>query len=121
MAATTLTAVTVVGTGIAENPSHVLTAGTVTITVTDLTRTFVRLENISSTLSTVVTLSAGADPHLASGIGSTTFTLPTATSWYVGSSWDSSRFKSTSGTIVFTFAAAATVDVDCGVLTPYGQ
>ena len=121
MAATVLTAVTIIGTGIADNQSAVVTAGTVTITVTDLTRTFVRLENISSTASTIVTLSAGADPHLASGLGSKAFTLTTEQTQYVGASWDSSRYKSTSGTVVFTFVTAATVNVDCGVLTPYGQ
>jgi hypothetical protein len=121
MAATVLTAVTVIGTGVANNASSVVTAGTVTITVTDLTRTFVRLQNDSTTASAVVTLGAGADPHVASGIGTTTFTLTTAQTQYVGASWDSSRFKTTAGTIVFTFATAATVTVDCGVLTPYGQ
>jgi len=121
MAATVLTAVTVIGTGIASNASSVVTAGTVTITVTDLTRTFVRMENDSTTASVIVSLGVGTDPHVAIGIGAQTFTIPTATTWYAGGSWDASRFKTTAGTVVFTFPTAATVTIDCGVLTPYGQ
>lgn len=121
MAATVLTSVTVIGTGVAANTTSVTTAGTVTITVTDLTRTFVRLQNDSTTASCAVSLGVGADPHVAYGIGAQTITLTTAQTQYVGASWDSSRFKTTSGTIVFTFPTAATVTVDCGVLTPYGQ
>ena len=119
MAATVLTAVTVIGTGVANNASSVVTAETVTITVGDMSRTFVRLQNDSTTASAIVTFSAGADPHVAEGIGSLAITLTTAQTQYVGASWDSSRLKSTAGTIVMTFATAATVTVDCGAMTPY--
>ena len=120
MAAVVLTSVTVIGTGVAANTSTATTAGTITITVSDLSRTFVRLQNDSSA-NTVVSLGAGADPHLASGIGARTITLTSGQTQYIGASWDSSRFKTTAGTIVFTLTAAAMVTVDCGVLTPYGQ
>lgn len=121
MAATVLTAVTVLlsSTGVAENASAVVTAGTVTFAVGDLSRTFVRLENISSTASTIVTIGVGADPMVSVGQGTYAVTVATETSVYIGASWDSTRFKTTSGTIVFTFAAAATVNIDMGVLAVY--
>jgi len=120
MAATVLTAVSVIGTAItAGNASAVVTAGTVTFAVGDLSRTFVRLENISSTASTIVTIGASDDPMIAEGIGSLAVTVATKTSVYIGASWDSARFKTTSGTVVFTFAAGATVNIDMGVLAVY--
>ena len=121
MAATTLTSVTVIlsATGVVANPSSVVTAGTVTFAVTDLSRTFVRMDNISTTASTIVTISASADPMVAKGIGTYTVTIATATCVYVGGSWDSARFKSTAGTVVFNFAAAATVNIDMGILAVY--
>ena len=119
MAATVLTAVTVIGTGIAINSSAVVTAGTITTTVTDLSRTFVTLANDSTTASTIVTFSASDVPMVAEGIGSLAITVGTAETQYVGGSWDSSRLKGTAGTIVMTFAAAATITVDVGYLTPY--
>lgn len=121
MATTTLTAVTVIlsATGVEANPSSVVTAGTVTFSVGDLSRTFVRLENISSTASTIVTIGASADPMVAKGISAYTVTIATETTVYIGASWDSARFKTTSGTVVFTFAAAATVNIDMGVLAVY--
>lgn len=114
-----LTSVTVIGTGVAANASSITTAGTTTITVTDMSRTFIRLQNDSTTASTTVSIGAGADPHVAYGIGALSVTLTTAQTQYVGASWDSSRLKTTGGTIVITWATAATVTVDCGVMTPY--
>ena len=121
MAATTLTSVTVILTaaGVTANPSSVVTAGTVTFAVGDLSRTFVRLENISTTASTIVTISKSVDPMVAAGVSNYTVTIATETTVYIGASWDSARFKSTSGTVVFNFAAAATVNIDMGVLAVY--
>lgn len=119
MAATTLTAVTVIGTGVAVNTSSVVTAGTVTIAVSDLSRSFVTLKNDSTTASVIVSLGASDDPMIAEGIGAQTITLTTAQTQYVGGSWDSMRFKTTAGTVVFTFPTAATVTIDLGYLTPY--
>lgn len=114
-----LTSVTVVGTGIADNQTTITTAGTTTITVGDLSRTFLRVQNDSTTASVIVSVGAGADPHVAAGIGALSVTVGTAETQYVGASWDSSRLKTTAGTLVITWPAAATVTVDCGVMTPY--
>jgi hypothetical protein len=116
MAATVLTAVTVIGTGVAVNTSSVVTAGTVTISVGDMSRSFVTLQNNSTTASCIVSLGAGADPMIASGIGAQSITLTTAQTQLVGGSWDSERFKTTAGTVVFTFPTAATVTIGLGVL-----
>ena len=118
MATTTLTAVTVIGTGVAVNESTVVTAGTVTITVTDMSRSFLSLCNDGSA-NTVISIAAGADPMVAQGVGALSITLTSAQTQYVGGSWDSARLKSTSGTIVLTFSAAATVTVGLGYLSIY--
>jgi len=119
MAAVVLTAVTVIGTGIAENGSTATTAGTITVTVGDMSRTFFRCQNDSTTASTILSFGAGTDPMVAKGIGPQTLTLGTAETQYIGSSWDSSRFKTTAGTIILTIPAAGTVTIDVGVMTPY--
>ena len=119
MAATTLTAVTVIGTGIADNGTTAVTAGTVTIAIDDFSRTFIRCQNDSTTASVALSFGAGADPRIAKGIGAMTVTLGTAETQYVGSSWDSARFKTTGGNIVITLPAAATVTIDCGKMANY--
>ena len=119
MAAVVLTAVTVIGTGIADNTSAAVTAGTITVTVTDLARTFVRMQNVSTTASVIITIGAGDNPMIAEGIGSMSVTLGTAETQYVGASWDSMRFKTTAGTIVITIPAAGTVTFDVGVMAKY--
>ena len=119
MAAVVLTAVTVVGTGIAENASSATTGGTITVTVGDLSRTFFRCQNDSTTASVILSFGAGADPMVAKGIGALSVTLGTAETQYVGASWDSSRLKSTAGTMVLTVPTAGTVTVDVGVMTNY--
>jgi hypothetical protein len=120
MAASTLTSGTVLGTAVvAFSALTVLTAGTITIAVDDMSRTFVRIENISTTASTIVSLGAGADPHVAAGIGALSVTLATAKTYYVGASWDSARFKTTAGTIVFNIATAGTVLVETMKMTVY--
>jgi len=119
MAAVVLTAVTVIEAGIAENTSSATTAGTITVSVGDMSRTFFRCQNDSTTASTILTFSKSADPMVAAGQGDLAVTLGTAESQYIGASWDSARLKSTSGTVVLTIAAAGTVTVDVGDLTPY--
>jgi hypothetical protein len=117
--ADTLTSFTVIGTALVTVNSVTSTAETCTITVTDLSRTFVRMTNVSTTASVTVSLGAGADPHIAAGIGALSLTLATAQSAYLGASWDASRYKTTSGTIVFTVPTAGTVTFEVGVMTPY--
>ena len=119
MAAVILTSVTVIGTGVADNGSTATTGGTITVTVTDLSRTFFRCQNDSTTASVILSFGAGADPMVAKGIGAMTVTLTTAQTQYVGASWDSSRFKTTSGTVVLTVPTAGTVTVDVGVMAVY--
>lgn len=119
MAAVVLTAVTVIGTGVAKNSSSATTGGTVTITVTDMSRGFLRLANDSTTASVILSLAASADPMVAKGIGAQSVTLTTAQTKYIGASWDSARLKSTAGTIVLTVPTAGTVTVDYAELTPY--
>lgn len=116
--ADTLTSVTVVGTGVTAN-SITSTAETCTVTVTDLSRTFVRMTNVSTTASVIVSIGASDDPMIAEGIGANTVTLATAQTKYVGASWDSARYKTTSGTIVFTVPTAGTVTFEVGYMTPY--
>jgi len=118
MANTVLTSVTVIGTGVAINETVAVTAGTVTFTVTDLSRTFVRAEN-TSTGSVAISIGASADPGVAAGIGAQTITLTSGQTQYFGASWDSARFKTTSGTVVITLPTAGTVTIDVGYLTPY--
>ena len=119
MAAVVLTAVTVIGTGVAVNTSTATTAGTITIGVDDMSRGFVRAQNDSTTASVILSFAAGGDPHVAAGIGALSVTLGTAQTKYIGGSWDSARLKSTAGTIVITIPTAGTVTVDYGQLTPY--
>ena len=119
MAAVVLTSVTVIGTGIADNGSTATTGGTITVTVKDLSRTFFRCQNDSTTASVALSFGASDDPMVAEGIGAMTVTVGTAETQYVGGSWDSARFKTTSGTVVLTVPAAGTVTVDVGVLAPY--
>jgi|GEM_PF-3940283 len=120
MAAQVVTAFTVIGTGVAVSGNvSATTAGTITMTVTDMSRTFLRLQNDSTTASCALTLSASADPMVAEGIGSLTVTLTTAQTQYIGASWDSARFKGTAGTIVFTVPAGGTVSVEGAIMARY--
>ena len=119
MAAVVLTVVTVIGTGIEDNGSTATTGGTITVTVTDLSRTFVRCQNDSTTASVILSFAASDDPMVAEGRGAQTLTLTTAQTQYIGASWDSSRLKSTAGTIVITVPTAGTVTVDVGYMSPY--
>jgi hypothetical protein len=113
-----LTSVTVIGTGVAAN-SITSTAETVTITVTDLSRTFVRATNVSTTASVILSVAASADPMVAKGIGALAITLTTAQTQYFGASWDSARLKSTAGTIVITVPTAGTATFEVGYMTPH--
>jgi len=116
--ADTLTSITVIGSGVENNPIT-STAETVTIAVTDLSRTFVRATNVSTTASVILSVGAGADPAIASGIGAMSITLTTSQTQYFGASWDSARFKTTAGTIVITVPTAGTATFEVGYLTPY--
>jgi len=118
MAATTLTAVTVIGGGVAVNQAVVVTAGTVTIAVTDMSRTFVRATN-TSTGSVIISIGASDDPMVAEGIGAKSITLTSGQSQYFGASWDSARFKNTAGNIIITLPTAGTVTFEVGYMTPY--
>jgi hypothetical protein len=116
--ADTLSTFTVIGTGVTAI-SVTSTAETCTISVTDMSRLFVRATNVSTTASVIVTIETSEDPMIAAGIGDTTFTLATEQTQYIGASWDSARFKSTSGTLVFTVPTAGTVTFEAGYMTPY--
>jgi len=120
MAAQVVTAFTVIGTGVAVSGNvAATTAGTITAAVTDLSRTFFRLQNVSTTASCALTLSASVDPMVAHGIGTLTVTLTTAQTQYIGASWDGARFKGTAGTIVFTVPAGGTVNVEGAIMAKY--
>lgn len=103
--AVTLTSVTVIGTGVANN-AVIATSETVTITVDDLSRTFIRLENQASSTAQTAVFAPGSAPSVAHGIGSMTVTLTSGQTQYVGASWDSARFKTTSNTITITIAGS---------------
>jgi len=119
MAALVLTAVTVIGTGVAVNEGTASTAGTITITVTDISRGFLRAQNNSTTASVIISIGAGTDPYVAAGIGAQSLTLGTAQTKYIGASWDSARLKTTAGTIIITVPTGGRVTADYGVLTKY--
>ena len=119
MAAVVLTAVTIIGTGVAPNASTATTAGTITITVDDMSRGFVRAQNNSTTASVILSIGAGTSPHVAAGIGAQSVTLGTAETKYIGASWDSARFKTTAGTVLFTIPTGGRITLDYGVLTKY--
>jgi len=119
MPAVILTAVTVIGTGVAHNQSTATTSGTITITVGDMSRGFVRAQNNSTTASVILSFAASTDPMVSAGQGAQTVTLSTAQTQYIGGSWDSTRFKSTAGTIVITVPTAGKVSIDYGVLAKY--
>lgn len=118
--AVSLSRFTVVGGAGVSAISGTATAEAVTITVKDLSRTFVRMTNVSSTLTALCTISASADPHVSYGQGSqATYVQPEA-SIYWGASIDSTRFKSTSGTLVITTTSSADgVTFEVGELTKY--
>ena len=113
-----LTSVTVIGDGIEANPIT-STAETCTIAVTDLSSTFVRATNVSTTASVIISIGAGDDPNVAKGIGPKAITLTTAQTQYFGASWDSARFKTTAGNIVITVPTAGTVTFEVGYMTQY--
>jgi len=117
--ADTLTSITVIGTAPVTANSITSTAETCTISVTDLSRTFVRMTNVSTTASVIVSLGASDDPMVAEGIGALSITIATNQTVYVGSSWDSARYKTTGGTIIFTVPTAGTVTFEVGYMTPY--
>jgi hypothetical protein len=103
MASATLSRLSIIGTAGLSAASATVTDGTCTITVKDITRLFVRMTNVSSTIAALVTLGAGADPMVAAGKGALgAITLGGDATSYIGGSWDSAQFKTTGGTIIFT-------------------
>lgn len=102
MASITLSRITVIGTAPVTAVTGTATAGTMTSTIQDLSRSFVRMTNLSSTVTTLMTIGASADPMVASGIGTLQFSIAPDESVYFGGSWDSARYKTTAGTIVIT-------------------
>lgn len=118
--AETLSRISIIGTANVTNITVTATNEAVTITVKDLSRTFVRMTNVSSTVTCITTVSASTDPMVAYGIGTLAFNLAPNGSSYVGGSWDSARFKSTAGTLVIT--PDSTIDgvtFEVGELPPY--
>tara|TARA_Y100000310_G_C20437279_1_gene694343 strand:+ start:19 stop:375 length:357 start_codon:yes stop_codon:yes gene_type:complete len=117
--AVTLSRFTVVGTADTTNITATGTAEAVTITIKDLSRTFVRMTNVSSTVTCITTISASDNPMVAEGIGDLTVTLAPDATTYWGAA-DSARYKSTAGTIVLTpDSTIGGVTFEVGELTPY--
>ena len=117
--AQTLSRASVVGDAIVTAQTVTACSETVTITVKDLSRTFVRMAVVGSVNTVVVSLGAGTDPMIAAGIGAKTFTIQPDGVVFLGGSWDSERYKTTSGTIVFTTSTVDTVTFECGELAVY--
>ncbi len=117
--AETLSRFTVINTAGVEPATVTATAEAVTITVKDLSRTFVRMYNTSSTLTCLNSIAASADPMISYGQGAQVISVDPETTIYWGAA-DSARFKSTSGTLVITTDASANgVTFEVGELTPY--
>ena len=118
--AVTLSRFTVIGTAVITAVTATATEEAVTITVKDLSRTFVRMHNNSGSVASSVVVSASDDPMVAEGIGSLTVAVPSLATVYLGASWDSARFKGTAGTIVLTPDLSATgVSFEVGEMSPY--
>lgn len=117
--AETLSRFTVLGTAVTTNITVTATNEAVTITVKDLSRTFVRMTNVSSTVTCITTISASADPMVAHGVGSKALSIAPNASVYWGAA-DSARFKGTAGTIILTpDSTIGGVTFEVGELTPY--
>jgi hypothetical protein len=110
----------IVGTGTLSVVSATATEEAVTITVKDLSRLFVRMYNTNSTLTALTTVSAGDDPDVAYGISTLVLACQPEDAVYWGGSMDSSRFKTTSGTIILTTDLSADgVTFEVGELAKY--
>ncbi len=118
--AETLSRISIIGSANVSTISVTATAEAVTVTVKDMSRLFVRMYNTNSTLTALTTIGVGSDPSVAYGIGTLVVaTQPEDTTW-IGGSWDSSRFKTTAGTIVMTTDLSADgVLFEVGELPPY--
>ena len=118
--AETLSRFTILGSAVTTAITVTATAEAVTITVKDLSRTFVRMTNNSGSVATTVVVSASADPMVAAGVGTLSVAVASSSSVYLGGSWDSARFKGTAGTIILTPDLSATgVTFEVGELSPY--
>jgi len=117
--AETLSRFTVIGSADVTAITVTATAEAVTITVKDLSRTFIRMTNVSSTVTCITTVSASADPMVAHGVGTKSFNLaPDGVSYW--GAIDSARFKGTAGTIILTpDSTIGGVTFEVGELTPY--
>jgi hypothetical protein len=78
------------------------------------------MNNTNSTLTALTTLGVGADPMVAYGVGTLQVAVQPDDTVYWGGSWDSSRFKTTGGTIIFTTDLSADgVIFEIGELAKY--
>ena len=117
--AVTLSRITIIGSADVTAITATATAETCTITVKDLSRTFVRMTNVSSTVTCICVVSASADPMVAYGVGTLSFNLAPDGVSYWGAA-DSARYKGTAGTIILTpDSTIGGVTFECGELTPY--
>ena len=117
--AVTLSRFTVIGSAAVSSITSTATAEAVTTTVKDLSRTFVRMTNTSSTVTTICTIGVSADPMVAYGVGTLAITIMPDNVAYWGAA-DSSRYKTTSGTIVITTdSTIGGVAFEIGEMTPY--
>lgn len=109
MASTTLTVVTPTITGAAQSTkSDVASSQTLTISPStaqgslDMRSLVVRCTNVSTTASVSLSIGAGTE-YSDKGIGAATVSIATATTVIIGGQlFESARFQTTAGTVVFT-------------------
>jgi hypothetical protein len=115
MATTYCTAVNSVIAGIAVNSKSATTGGTIVVQKCyDFNKLSLRLTNDSTTASVILTIGAG-DNYSAIGIGSTSLTLATATTYVMGP-FDSARFKTDDDELIITVPTAGTVSVEANTV-----
>lgn len=118
MAATILTVSTATLSGTrlstSSNLKAVTTAGTVTIAIDDFSKTIIRVSSTSTTASVALSIGVGTE-YSSLGIGAKTVTLATAnasiggltasTTLIGGTDFESTRFKTSGGTVIITVPA----------------
>ena len=116
MAVTTLTVATatLAGTALSSSTSwrEVTTAGTIVIDTTDFDKLLIVATNAASAESVAVDIESNSE-YSSEGIGDYALTIPTggaaiggiSASWEIIQVRDSARFKSSSGTLIFTITA----------------